>query len=509
MSPAQPRRSITHRLCTAAMCAWGILYTSTANAGPTEPDGHPDEAFDVMNFLADHQLHDLKQERWNAYGQFTWISSLKAPFSAPYTNLNGSTNSLSPNWERSFTGTVTLFLGLKLWPGAEIYEVPEVISERPLSHLTGLGGVIQNFELQKTGGTAPTLYNSRLYLRQSFDLGGDDQQKSSDPMQLGRHAKSRRLTFTVGNFSILDFFDKNSFSGDLRKQFFNMAFLTYAAYDFAADARGYAWGGIAELVWDDWGFRFGHITPPQYPNQLAIDFQLDKHYGDQIEIEHAHRLFGRDGVIRMLAYRNRETMGRFDDAVAAFRADPTMNAAHATDLLVANRADLSATCGSFNYQSGNATAPDLCWVRKPNIKTGIGINVEQSITSDVGVFFRGMISDGQTEVYSFTSTDRSISFGALSKGGLWRRPRDTFGIGYGQGWISDEHATYLGLGGVDGFIGDGKINHAAEHVFETFYSFAVASWLWTTLDYQHIWHPAYNADRGPVDVFGARMHAEF
>src|ERR1019366_3300948 len=37
-------------------------------------------------------------------------------------------------------------------------------------------------------------------------------------------------------FSVLDFFDKNTYSGDLRQQFFNMAFLTYATYDFGAGA---------------------------------------------------------------------------------------------------------------------------------------------------------------------------------------------------------------------------------------------------------------------------------
>jgi hypothetical protein len=29
-----------------------------------------------------------------------------------------------------------------------------------------------------------------------------------------------------------------------------------------------------------------------------------------------------------------------------------------------------------------------------------------------------------------------------------------------------------------------------------------------TLDVQHVRHPAYNADRGPVTVFGLRLHAE-
>jgi high affinity Mn2+ porin len=30
-----------------------------------------------------------------------------------------------------------------------------------------------------------------------------------------------------------------------------------------------------------------------------------------------------------------------------------------------------------------------------------------------------------------------------------------------------------------------------------------------TFDYQFIVNPAYNRDRGPVSVFGARVHTEF
>jgi high affinity Mn2+ porin len=495
------------RLFRSFLVAGILLTAAPARAEVSEASGHADEAFDFMNLLARLGLHDLSDEAWNAYGQFTWISTYKLAFSAPYSNLHGSPNSLSTDRETSFTGTATLYLGLALWPGGEFYEVPELIAEKPLSNLKGLGSTIQDFELQKNGTATPTPYNSRIYVRHTIELGGGRVEQSSDPMQLGRVDDRRRIVLTAGNYSIIDFFDKNTFSGDLRQQFFNMAFLTYAAYDFAADARGYAWGGMAEVHYDDWVLRFGRFTPPKDPNQLPLDFRIYKYYGDQIELEHAHRLFGLDGAVRVLGYRNRENMGRFADAIAAYRADPATNNA--------------ASCApptnpsNFNYGSTNASAPDLCFVRKPNVKVGIGINVEQHISDDAGLFFRGMISDGQTEVYSYTSTDSSISTGALAKGSAWHRAGDTAGVGYGQGWISKIHAEYLGLGGVDGFIGDGKINQASEHVFEVFYSLNVGSprWaaspLWVSLDYQHIWNPAYNADRGPVDIVGARMHAEF
>jgi hypothetical protein len=426
----------------------------------------------------------------------TWLAGLKARFPAPYSGPN----SLTPNQETSFTGTLTFYFGLELWHGAALYEVPEFVSETPLSNLHGLGGVIQDFELQKQGSVTPTPYNSRFYLQQTIELGGDREDLESDPMQLGTTVSKRRVVLTVGNMSILDFFDKNSFSGDLRRQFFNMAFLTYAAYDFAADARGYAWGGLAELDYDDWAVRIGRFTPPKDPNGLPIDFRIYKYYGDQVEVEHAHALLGRQGVVRVLGYRNRENMGRFDDAVTAFEGDPGKNA---------------ATCTSFHYDSQITTAPDLCWARKPNVKMGLGLNVEQHVLPDAGIFFRGMVSDGQTEVYSYTSTDRSISLGALGQGSHWHRPGDLVGVGYSQGWISKAHANYLNRGGIDGFIGDGKLRQASEHVFEIFYSWSVANppWVaspfWLSLDYQHIWNPAYNADRGPVNIVSARAHVEF
>jgi hypothetical protein len=276
-----------------------------------------------------------------------------------------------------------------------------------------------------------------------------------------------------------------------------MAFLTYAAYDFAADARGYAWGGIAELDYDDWALRVARMTPPKDPNQLPLDFRLNQYYGDQVEIEHAHRILGNNGAVRVLGYRNVEDMARFADAITAFRSTHGM--------------DDAADCAPSTFSNGsdNTHAPDLCWARKPNVKVGIGLSVEQQLGSDLGVFFRGMYSDGQTEVYSYTSTDRSISFGAIARGSAWKRFRDTVGVGWSQGWISLIHAEYLGMGGIDGFIGDGKISQASEGVLEMFYSLSLGSSAWFSTDYQHIWNPAYNSARGPVNIFGGRVHVEF
>lgn len=83
------------------------------------------------------------------------------------------------------------------------------------------------------------------------------------------------------------------------------------------------------------------------------------------------------------------------------------------------------------------------------------------------------------------------------------------GIGYGQGWLSGTHVAYLGRGGIDGFIGDGAIRYKPERVVDVFYSYNLLSSTWLTADYQHIENPGYNADRGPVEVYGARVHVQF
>jgi len=474
-----------------------LLAARTAAAEPAEATGRDDDAFDFMNLLARHHLHDLSDETWNVYGQATWIDQAKLPFHAAYTNVCGSSNSLHTDLEHTFTGTASIYGGVKLWPGAELYVTPELVSEQPLSSLHGLSGVIQNFELQKGGNPTPAVYIARLYLQQTFNFGGDEQTVASNPLALGKKQDSRRLVLTAGRFSVLDIFDKNTYAGDLRRQFFDMAFMTYAAYDFVADTRGYTWGAAAELYFDDWALRVGRAGPPTVPNGADIDFHFWKYYGDQIELEHDHVIGGRAGAVRVLAYHNHEIMGRFDDALVAFGGDPAKNAQGCD------------AAGLYHYGSTNPNAPDLCWVRKPNDKVGIGINVEQAITSDIGVFMRAMVSDGDTEVYAFTPTDRSIALGALARGGRWCRRDDYAGVGFGAGGLSDSHARYLQAGGIDGFIGDGKLTPGTEAVAEAFYGANLSSSIWLSGDYEFIVHHAMNVDRGPVHIFGARFHAEF
>lgn len=135
--------------------------------------------------------------------------------------------------------------------------------------------------------------------------------------------------------------------------------------------------------------------------------------------------------------------------------------------------------------------------------------MEQAVSDDVGVFGRASWADGKTETYAYTEIDRSISGGVVVKGGAWGRAQDSAGFAMARNGLSKVRREYLAAGGLGFFIGDGRLNYRPEVVLETFYSLNLTRQTWLTLDWQHIRNPAYNADRGRVNVASVRLHAEF
>jgi hypothetical protein len=94
-------------------------------------------------------------------------------------------------------------------------------------------------------------------------------------------------------------------------------------------------------------------------------------------------------------------------------------------------------------------------------------------------------------------------------GKSWGRPNDKFGLGGAINGLSGPHRDFLAAGGLGLLIGDGALNYREEKILETFYAYNVNRWTMATFDYQFIANPAHNADRGPVSLFAARLHAEF
>ena len=391
-----------------------------------------------------------------------------------------SANSLSSGRDSMFTFSLTAHWGARVWPGGEVYFNPEIASGVPFTQsLVGLGG-FTNGEITRAAGTSPQLYRQRLFLRQTWNQGGGSETLASGFNQMAQTVDLNRTVLTIGNFSTLDVFDGNAYAKDPRSQFMNWGNWTYAAWDYAADARGFGWGLALEVYRDDWVFRWGRMTGPKEPNGLAVDFRLLQHYGDQVEVERSHEIGGRPGKLRLLAFHNRAVLAAFNDASA------------------------------YLINNNPADRQSILMVRNgPKTNQGLGLNIEQELADDVGFFFRGMHAAGATETYAFTEVDRSVSTGFQLKGNRWGRPADRVGVAVLQNRLSPERRRYLELGGLSFFIGDGRLDYKPETIIEGYYNWAMMPGLWLSGGYQKIRNPAYNSSRGPVNVFAARLHAEF
>ena len=406
---------------------------------------------------------------WHA--QSTYVRQFKPAFHSPYEGAN----SLRSGREASYTFTGTLFLGAKLPAGTEIYFNPELVQANPFSALHGVGG-FANGEFQRGAGATLKGYRARLFLRHAWNLSGETEQQESEQNQVRTRYAAERLVLTAGNISVLDVFDALDYSRDARTQFMNWASLTYGAWDYPADARGYTWGIALEYITPRWQARAGRFLVPVESNGLRLDRAFMQRYGDVAELELPYRLGGLPAIARGLVFRNRVQAGAFNDANA--------------------------------LGASSASAPDLTLVRRLQSKTGFGLGTQVEVTPSVGAYARAGWSDGKTETFMFTEIDRSLSTGLQVKGAGWGRPRDSVGVAAYFNGLSRPHRDYLAAGGQGFFLGDGRLNYGVERIAEAYYSLGVSREAWFTLGVQRIANPGYNRDRGPANILSFRVHAE-
>jgi hypothetical protein len=412
-----------------------------------------------------------EEQRFDAKFQSTYVWQNKPGFASPYAGAN----SLTGRPETSYTWTLTAYLGWRPWTGGEIYFNAEGIQGRALSNVTGLGG-LSNGELQRSAGSDLRLYRARLFYRHTVGLGGGREAVDADQNQLAGAVEKRRFVLTAGNLSVSDVFGVSEITGDARTQFLNWASLDHGHFDYAADARGFSWGLVGELVWDHWSVRAGRFLQPKTSNGLPLDRRFLRRHGDQVEVERRHTLFGQPGQWSALVFRNVATMAAFRDALAA--APP-------------------------------GTAPALDAARRTQAKVGFGVAFEQSLAEDLRVLARGGAHDGRTESYAFTQIDRSFYTAAALRGDRWGRAQDHLGVAWARNALSREHREYLGRGGLGFFLGDGRLDYAPERIVETYYRWSATPQAAISLNWQHIADPGYNRDRGPVDIFSVRLHIEY
>ncbi len=412
-------------------------------------------------------------ERWNLYYQATSIGQHHGAFSVPYEGPL----SFQHDSEYDASLTTTLFFGLRFDRNTQFYFDPEIAGGRGMSNVNGIANP-PNGEIPRVTTATPKPYIARLYISHDFGFGEEMEHFESDGNQLSGERPMTRYTIVVGRFSDTDFFDNNAYTHDPRTQFAAWGVMYNGAWDYPADTRGYTWGMVHEFHTRNWSLRYGAAAEPKTANGGRFDRRLFRDRGDTFEEERRYSLGSHPGAIRVLEYMNRTDSGNY---AAALR--------------------LAAQTG---------TTPDINAVRRVGtLKYGTGVNIEQEISRDLGVFVRLGWNDGETQSFAFTAIDRLASGGVSVKGTRWKRKEDVAATSFTAGGLSGVHALYLARGGLDFLIGDGRLNYAPEYVWESYYSARVFPGTFASFDVQHVVNPAYNQDRGPIWIYGVRLHVEY
>ena len=423
-------------------------------------------------------------DNFNFHGQTTFVEQAYPAFRSPYAG----TNSLPGSAEGRETWDATLFAGVRLWRGAELWINPELDQGFGLADTHGIAG-FPSAEAYKVGADYPYARVQRYFIRQTVDLGGETEKVDADINQFAGSQTANRLVLTIGKFAGVDMFDTNKYANNPKSDFLNWSVVNAGTFDYAADAWAYTYGAAAEWYQGRWTLRGGIFdlsASPTGGGDNAQGYGLDPTFHQfQLvgEIEERHELWGQPGKLKITGFLNRGNAGSFQDAI-----------------------NLSQTPGPFFGDPTDALAAVRVYQSRP----GVSLNLEQQVTETVGVFARAGWADGNVEPWDFTDIDRTVSGGVSISGKLWNRQDDTIGIAGVVNGISAVHEAYLNAGGLGILAGDGQLpNPGPEGIVEAYYSYAITSATKVSFDYQFIANPGYATERGPVNVFAGRFHTAF
>lgn len=439
--------------------AQGFGSPAVPNVGPPSDALYPDAA----------ALQDrLERQGWIVRGQSTFIPQGHPRFHSPYRGPNSLIP--APNARNTFSSD--LVVGRRLWHGAEAVIDASVTRGYGLSDSVGVAAFPNN-EAFRLGSTEPTFFVPRIFVRQTIGLSADTVVPDGDPLRFTEPLPRERLTITAGKFSVWDIFDDNRYAHDARTQFLNWALVAAGAFDYAADARGWTEGVAVE--WDNgaWGVRGGAFRVARRVNGLFLDPAITRAWQLLGQVDRFYEIGGRPGAARFIYGASRARMSTwgelFENGFETFDKNPS------------------------GYR----------------LKHNLALNLEQELTDDLGVFARLSWNDGRTQNWMFTEMDRAVSTGLSLRGLRWNRPEHTAGLATNVGWISEGRRRYLDTGGIGFITGDGRLSYDPEWVTELYYNVPVRPGLNVAFDYQFVVNPAYNNDRGPVNVFALRLRTAF
>jgi high affinity Mn2+ porin len=474
------RYEMTQRLMIAgllalllAMCPFlanGQSAPPTAPAQAQSPTSKTDEDSTPVTLFQ----HSDSSRFWIS-GQANIIFQAHPLFPAAYSGPN----SLHSKAENATSQVYTLFTGLQIWRNTEFFADVESAGGRGISDALGLAG-FTNLDVVRNPSLGAAPYLARLMLRQIIPLSSEPVSAERGPFSLATALPARRIEIRVGKFSLVDFLDANSAGSDSHLQFMNWTVDNNGAYDYAAQTRGYTDGAVVEYDDRTWSLRFAEAMMPKVANGINLDADLFRAHSENFEAESRRNFLPhRAGVIRFLGYMNHANMGSYREAINSFLA-------------------------------GHGSAPDIISTRRQGrVKYGFGLNFEQDLAEQFGLFGRLGWADGRNESFAYTEVDRTLEFGFYLKGKSWHRADDRAGAVIAVNALTNDHARYLALGGQGFLLGDGALTYAPEEIVEAYYTLHLWRGLFASVDLQHVNNPGYNQARGPVIVPGLRLHVDF
>jgi high affinity Mn2+ porin len=457
------KRAVWRMMWLGWLGAMLLLFAMAIPAARGQDSSTPDQGQDSTKSTPPDS------QPWNLHIQSTVGTQGHPSFPAEYSGLN----SLKPGVEVKDTVSVDLMGGVRLWRGGEFFGDVVIWQGYGLSNTLGMAG-FPNGEAYRIGKTYPDAYVCRAFIRETVGLGGEKEAADDAPFELRGAKDVRNLTFTVGHLSAKDIFDTNAYANDSRSQFMNWGLVANEVWDYPANTLGFTNGAAVELNDRTWAGRLGIFQVSQVANGMRMDWNLAKAWSAVAEIEKRYSPGGHAGAIRLLGYETQAHMGSYQE---------TLNNPGLEE-------DIFLTAA---YRS----------------KYGFGINLEQEIRENLGVFARLGWSDGKNQTWEFADVDRAATAGLSLKGTWWRRPQDTVGIGLVVNGITAVHRQYLAAGGLGILVGDGALDYRSERIGEAYYNWKIAKHFQLTPDYQFAKNPAYNHVRGPVNLFALRLHTEF
>jgi high affinity Mn2+ porin len=417
-------------------------------------------------------------DRIDFHAQTTFVQQAYPAIRSPQEGAN----SLPARGQGRETLDANLFSTVRLWNGAELSVTAGIDQGFGFANTHGAAG-FPSAESLKLGASYPYARVDRYFVRQTIDLGGETQNVSAGFKQSAGSQTADRLVLTAGKFTVVDIFDTNKYANNPKTDFLNWSVINAGTFDYASDAWGYTYGAAAEWYQGRWTLRGGifdlSATPAGGVSPLSAG--LDPTFSQfQLvgEIEERHELLGQPGKLKITGFLSRGRAGHF------------------------------ATASALAAETGQPA--DINAVRAYTSRPGASLNLEQQVAENIGVFARAGWADGKVEPWDFTDIDRTVQAGVSVSGQRWGRPDDTFGIVGVVNGISKVHRDFLNAGGLGILVGDGALtNDGRERIIEAYYSYALSPSTRLSADYQFIANPGYNADRGPVNVFAARLHWEF